>query len=319
MTTPNEKLADEFIQRAIDVFGMSETEARILARDFAAEDDKGTLAALIALFLATNDPMARFYAIERILDARAKSLERVRERMYRLLEGFAQNEGEFVSETVGPVQEETSDNNVFTAAFIGVLINRILQRPLSGGEEKFDDIFKELVTRDRARIERTLARAFIGQRGVQSLTQLLGKDFSDTAETIHIVFHGMVQHARSVTLDLAMAAVNGSVRWVSVLDGRTTAVCRSRSGKIYPPGVGPRPPAHVRCRSIVVPYLPGQGEYQEPTYAEWLGKQTPERVRQILGTTKGDMFLRGELSLDDMVTAKGRVLTLKELAAKRGG
>jgi hypothetical protein len=55
---------------------------------------------------------------------------------------------------------------------------------------------------------------------------------------------------------------------------------------------------------------------KEPTYSDWLKKQTPERTRQILGRTKGDMFLDGTLSLDDMVSAKGRELTLKELAAR---
>lgn len=107
------------------------------------------------------------------------------------------------------------------------------------------------------------------------------------------------------------------MRWVSMLDGKTTAICRSRSGKSYPAGSGPRPPAHVRCRSIVVPYPPGRGEYEEPTYSDWLEKQTPDRVRQILGQTNGNMFLAGTLSLEDMVTAKGRELTLKELVANR--
>lgn len=37
------------------------------------------------------------------------------------------------------------------------------------------------------------------------------------------------------------------VRWVSVLDSRTTAVCRARDGKVYEPGKGPRPPAHWNC------------------------------------------------------------------------
>lgn len=106
-------------------------------------------------------------------------------------------------------------------------------------------------------------------------------------------------------------------RWVSVLDGRTTAVCRSRSGKTYPADSGLRPPAHARCCSIVVPYFEGKGEPDEPTYEQWLRKQTPERVRQILGKVKGDMFVEGTLSLDDMVTAKGRELTLTELAANR--
>jgi SPP1 gp7 family putative phage head morphogenesis protein len=37
------------------------------------------------------------------------------------------------------------------------------------------------------------------------------------------------------------------VQWVSTLDSRTTPICRARDGKVYKPGEGPRPPAHVRC------------------------------------------------------------------------
>jgi len=317
MATPNQQLFDAFVDRAIDVFGMIETEARIMACDFASSEDERTMAELLALFLNEGDPMARHYALRRILLERADALKRMKDRMYRLLERFTQSEGEFVSDTVGPVQDETPSNQLFAPSFIAVLINRVMQSPLKGWDQNFDELFKELVERDMARLEQTFQRAYTISRGAAWLGRALRKDFATNAETIHIVLHGMVQHARSIVTDLAMASIGGQVRWVSVLDGKTTAVCRSRSGKIYPAGSGPRPPAHVRCRSIVVPHLPGKGEYEEPTYSNWLKKQTPDRVRQILGMTKGNMFLRGELSLEDMVTAKGRELTLKELAAKQ--
>lgn len=45
----------------------------------------------------------------------------------------------------------------------------------------------------------------------------------------------------------------GSYEWVSVLDDVTTDICLSRDGNIYVYGAGPLPPAHVRCRSIIVP------------------------------------------------------------------
>lgn len=174
-----------------------------------------------------------------------------------------------------------------------------------------------MIERDRERIEQTFSRAFAVGRGTPWLTSALRKDFALNAQTAHIILHAAVQHSRSVIVDFAAATVGAKVRWVSVLDGKTTAICRSRSGKIYPADSGPRPPAHARCRSIVVPYFEGKGDAEEPTYSDWLKKQTPERVRQILGKTKGTMFLEGTLSLDDMVTAKGREVTLKELAAKR--
>lgn len=317
MTTPNEQLFDDFLQRAIDVFGMTRAEARILAADFAGEADQLTMADLIILFQDGTDLTLAERDIDRIFARRQDALERIRDRMFRTLERFTQDEGRFVSDAVGPAQDETQDNHVFSAAFIAVLFNKVLQRPIGDARETFDDLFKVLIARDRERIERSIARSLGYQRGVAFLTQALRKNFGDTAESFHILLHSMVSHARSITLDLAMASVGGKVRWVSVLDSRTSPICRSRSGRIYPAGSGPRPPAHARCRSTVVPYFDGKGEYEEPTYEEWLKKQTPDRVREILGQTKGQMFLEGTLSLDDMVTAQGRELTLKELSARR--
>ena len=48
------------------------------------------------------------------------------------------------------------------------------------------------------------------------------------------------------------------VLWVSTLDHRTSAICQSLDGKTFAQGRGPRPPAHVQCRSVVVPLLAGE-------------------------------------------------------------
>lgn len=58
------------------------------------------------------------------------------------------------------------------------------------------------------------------------------------------------------------------VQWVSTLDGRTTPICQDRDGRVDPnPGAkipddapllvpaGARPPAHMRCRSIMAPWF----------------------------------------------------------------
>jgi len=47
--------------------------------------------------------------------------------------------------------------------------------------------------------------------------------------------------------------------WVAVLDGRTTPICQARSGERFPVGKGPRPPAHIACRSLMVAELDGIG------------------------------------------------------------
>lgn len=63
----------------------------------------------------------------------------------------------------------------------------------------------------------------------------------------------VMQHLSAQTNMTLAKKVFGSYEWVSVLDDATTDICRSRDGNIYPYGKGPIPPAHVRCRSIIVP------------------------------------------------------------------
>lgn len=129
------------------------------------------------------------------------------------------------------------------------------------------------------------------------------------------------------------------VRWVSVLDSRTTAVCRARDGKVYEPGKGPRPPAHWRCRSTTTPVTKSFRDLgididevpagtrasmdgQVPadlTYGGWLAKQSAAMQDDILGATKGKLFRDGGLSVDRFVDRAGREYTLDELKRRERG
>lgn len=53
-------------------------------------------------------------------------------------------------------------------------------------------------------------------------------------------------------------------QFVATLDARTTAQCRSLDGKVYPIGVGPRPPLHYNCRSLRVLFLLGDNISTRP-------------------------------------------------------
>lgn len=44
-------------------------------------------------------------------------------------------------------------------------------------------------------------------------------------------------------------------KFIAVLDGRTTPVCRANSAKVFNQGEGPEPPLHHRCRSIRIPLV----------------------------------------------------------------
>lgn len=66
--------------------------------------------------------------------------------------------------------------------------------------------------------------------------------------------------------------------WIAVLDGRTTPICQARSGERFPVGKGPRPPAHVACRSLMVAELDGIGLIGEQAT---ISDTRTRRVREI--------------------------------------
>ena len=57
---------------------------------------------------------------------------------------------------------------------------------------------------------------------------------------------------------------------------------------------------------------------EDLTYAEWLSRQSPERLEQVLGVTKAQMYLDGGRSVEgiERFFNDGRLLTLKELESR---
>lgn len=78
--------------------------------------------------------------------------------------------------------------------------------------------------------------------------------------------------------------------WHSIMDGRTTDICIGRNNKVYVYGKGPLPPAHYRCRSMVVPFSGAfSGDTMPDSLYDWLLSQ-PEDVQR-------DMFNDSELEV----------------------
>lgn len=93
----------------------------------------------------------------------------------------------------------------------------------------------------------------------------------------------------------ATGSVNRYV-WISVLDSRTTEICRSRSRKVYVYGKGPVPPAHYRCRSHIVPY---REDMDVPdSFAEWVKQQSPEFINSVYTPDTAGSILRGTVNRD---------------------
>lgn len=121
-----------------------------------------------------------------------------------------------------------------------------------------------------------------------------------------------VQHvastARQATWSANSDIVKG-VQWVSTLDSRTTQVCRSLDGRVFPVDSGPRPPIHVRCRSTTVADLGfsrknairASKDGAVPanlSYYEWLKQQPAGFQDQAIGKTRGALLRKGGLSAE---------------------
>lgn len=183
----------------------------------------------------------------------------------------------------------------------------------------------ELTDRRGALVRDTIRRGFVQGDSVDELvrrlrgTRALGyRDgmLEASRRTTETIVRTALNHTATASRE-EVYKLNGhlirGVRWTSVLDGRTSAVCRGRDGTIYPPDQGPRPPAHPNCRSTTVPIFRGDPEPEVPSYGEWLKDQDSEFIRDLLGETKGKLFLDGNLTLDRFVDRNGREYSINEL------
>ena len=141
-----------------------------------------------------------------------------------------------------------------------------------------------------------------------------------------------LQHAHSVAATDFYKENSDLIKYEefsAILDNKTSAVCRSLSGRSYPLGKGPRPPLHPNCRSRLLPVLDekyadlfvtepvGNSEWGEETYYEWLYRQPANRQNIVLGKTRAQLFRDGGLSPERFAKLQldkyFRPITLKEL------
>lgn len=126
------------------------------------------------------------------------------------------------------------------------------------------------------------------------------------------------------------------VMLVATLDLRTTEICMSYDGQVFPVDEGPRPPFHWNCRTTVVPVtkswkdlgldievpegtrasMNGQVPVTQ-TYGEWLADQPFDDQVEALGQVRAELFRDGKVDIQSFVD-DGRLLTLEELKRREG-
>ena len=143
----------------------------------------------------------------------------------------------------------------------------------------------ETVEQIMARVAGTRAGGY--RDGVLALTRR-------NAEVIVRTAINHVSNAARESIFEQNADLIDGLRWVSTLDGRTSAICRSRDGKVAPVGdkplpagvarlvpPGARPPAHPNCRSVMVAIFNVDGVARTLGERPYVRDIRTQRTRQL--------------------------------------
>jgi len=222
------------------------------------------------------------------------------------------------------------------------LRTEILRTPYGGGNagggKTFQQWFNSVFRFTTAQISDIVQTAVSEQAAIDSIVaQVIGTRgqgfFNGATATMqqHLatVVRTTVNHISTSSRGAVWAANSGLIshlQWRAVLDDKTSVICRGRDGRnapldgkseVPPPRLVPsnaRPPAHPRCRSIMIIVFRGGGPVPGMNYAEFLRGQPVGFQNEVLGTTKARLFRRGDLSLDKFTDRAGGELTIAELA-----
>lgn len=304
----NDELFDAFVQRAIRQRRLSNQVANELVLTLQGANQETT--AIVAQRLTSLRSIAPTLAA--IADQRGEAYARISDQLIAELQSTAASEASFAVETTNDVLDQPF--SAFGSAALAGLFATILSRPADG--LSVDDHLTTLRNSDINNISRRIrAMATAGQNAEVIIRALRQGEFQTAARHTIGTVQTLLTHVAAASLDTLVqrnpASFRG-LRWTSILDGRTSAVCRARSGEIYRPFEGPRPPAHFRCRSIMVPILVGFGNITEPSYEDWLRRQPGDFIEEVLGPKRAKLFISGDISLDRFIDDAGRTRPLRK-------
>lgn len=184
-------------------------------------------------------------------------------------------------------------------------------------------------TIQRARVQgfdtTALLEALSGTTAASQRNGLFARLRNFAAATVDTIIQAGMAAARTRVMQRLADYILGYA-WVSVLDARTSAICRSLSGRTFRYGEGPVPPMHIRCRSHIEPLFSpmaavragmGQVFTAGETYYSWLKRQDPALQNSVLGSSRAAIFRKGGLTPEQfgtiVLSRSYQPLTLAEL------
>lgn len=340
--TVNESLLDASISHQIGLQRYSNaTVNKIIALINRAEID------LVEKMKSTGDGTWSMTRLNKLLqalrDINAEAYDKVRSELSDDLMGLAEYEVGFQTDLLNhsvPIKLDIvspSASQLKAAVDSRPFQGRILSEWYDGLEEaaqgrlraaiRIGVVEGETIDQMVRRVRGTVANQFkdgifeVSRRGAEAMVRTAVNHTANSART---------------TLYAENNDVIKGVQWVATLDGRTTLICASRDGTVYPVDSGPRPPAHMNCRSSTAPVMKSWKEMginlseapegtrasmdgqvaASTTYDKFLRGKDQAFQEDVLGVDKAKLFREGGLTLDRFVDRKGQEYTLDQLRTR---
>lgn len=408
MATANERLFDLALRHQIDLRRFTVGEVKKILRLLEAIDaDVAKRLRRDLVGLADGTPLSFTPDQEKRFRILMQDISAVREAAWKQVsEQMSQTTLDLVDTEVAAELAILEDSIPIAVQPAGVDAATVraaaVARPFQGRLLK--DWFSSLERVEQERLEQAIRLGLTQGENLDTIVRRVigtkAKNYSDGILTIsrrnaEAVVRTAVNHVSQVAREevwSANADIIIGLRWTSTLDGRTSSICRARDGKVAPLGtkelpssmekltpLGARPPAHINCRSTMVPVLGGEelvtdkafvtdtrtrrkreidfradakekvgaerwsamspaernreigkvrtawsqaniGQVPSTTtYQQWLGNQPAAFQDDVLGKTKGALFRRGGLALDQYVDRAGNELSIAQLRERFPG
>jgi len=316
MATAAQRLSDALIRHQIDIERLKKGTATKFVK-LLRSADAGMVAELrsrLDSYGETGAAAARkVKSLERLIDAVVQS----RRTLWTGIRADAQKELKEIAQMESAVAQDLFEEAVGLEEFELPVLAAALFLPATRDSVWLGRTtaahLKYLEIQERTIIERSIRQGvFEGLKGDEIIAQIRGTrgfgmtdgELQQTRNGLAAVMATAVLNAATIgqRLTWAESGVITGLVWTAVLDGRTSAICRSRDGHGVPltdnfpkdiPRLSPsnaRPPAHYNCRS-----------YMEPTLRD-VGIVKPHRM-----------------TVTDTRTEKARVRDFRAEAKKRAG
>lgn len=333
----NDAIADDTIRHMLYLERLKTQQSREILRFLDNEvipDLKAMLQKRIDKFASGKQTTKRLEDVIKQFEDIVEKFSNINTRIQGELFDIALYEAEF---NLNMLKQNVPVNVNYTMPSPSAISTAVFATPFEG--RNMDQWFSSIGEDIKNKISMEVRKGYVEGQTTQQITKRIvdANIYTTARRNVEAITRTAIAHTANQArneLFKANSDVVKQVQWTSTLDGRTSPICRARDGKLYNvDDPHPTPPAHVNCRSSLVPITKSLREMGIPvddvtpstrasmngqapadiTYGQWLKKQPASFQDEVLGKTKGLLFRNGDLPIDRFVNRNGNELTLEQL------